>query len=137
MRKGCTPLIPRILKTLQASFVKASLKVQEPQATTAGSHAPQANLVGVVDTTSPPCSRYSFMHDKRVITQEYSTYGSYNLSCAARFANREAIALLATDETEIDDFDGLWNQLEHRKLDAVYSNFYPPEFRVPKHPRTT
>ena len=93
--------------------------------------------VRVADTTSPPCSRYSSMHDKRVITQQYSTYGSYNLSCAARFANREAIALLATDETEIDDFDGLWNQLEHRKLDAVYSDFYPPEFRVPKHPRTT
>lgn len=92
--------------------------------------------VRVADTLSPPSSKYSSMYDKRVITTDYCTYGSYNLSCAARFANHEAIAIVATERNrEIDDFEALWSQLEHRKIDQVYSNFYPTEFRVPKHAR--
>jgi hypothetical protein len=93
--------------------------------------------VRVADTMSPPCSRYSSMHDKRIITPKYCTYGSYNLSCAARYANREAIVLVSTDDSEIKEFDGLWRQLEHRTLEQVYPSFYPASFRVPKHARTS
>lgn len=93
--------------------------------------------VRVADTSSPPCSKYSSMHDKRVITPEYCTYGSYNLSCAARFANREAIAIVDTDASEINNFDRYWDELDNRTLEQVYKNFYPSTFRPPKHSRVS
>lgn len=56
----------------------------------------------VADVVSPPCSRFSSMHDTRVITDSHCTYGSYNLSCAARFANWEALYVADTDQADQD-----------------------------------
>ena len=51
-KKGAYVLDSKKMKTLQANYVKASLKVQEPQAQDAGSHAPQANLTAVAETST-------------------------------------------------------------------------------------
>ena len=51
-KKGAHVLDSKKMKTLQANYVKASLKVQEPQAQDAGSHAPQANLATVAETST-------------------------------------------------------------------------------------
>ena len=47
-KKGAYVLDSKKMKTLQANYVKASLKVQEPQAQDAGSHAPQAPTLSLM-----------------------------------------------------------------------------------------
>ena len=54
------------VKTLQANYAKASLKVQEPQAQDAGSHAPQANLATVAETSTPPSKSLSANFTERL-----------------------------------------------------------------------
>ena len=54
------------MKTLQANYVKASLKVQEPQAQDAGSQAPQANLATVAETSTSQSNSLSANLTERI-----------------------------------------------------------------------
>jgi hypothetical protein len=69
---------------------------------------------------------FSSMHDKRVIMDSHHTYGNYNLSCAARFANwREALYIADADGANKDDFDDLWTNLEGRSV-HILTSILPP-----------
>jgi len=57
------------------------------------------------------CSRYTQMHVKTVITDNFCLMGSYNLSCPARCANWENLVALQTTEKDKSDFDSLWTLL--------------------------
>jgi hypothetical protein len=46
--------------------------------------------VRVALTNSPNCAKYTSMHEKRVITDSYSLFGSYNLTSYARCKNWES-----------------------------------------------
>lgn len=60
---------------------------------------------------TPHCSRYTQMHMKTVITDNFCLIGSYNLSCPARCANWENLVALQTTDKDKSDFDSLWTLL--------------------------
>ena len=89
----------------------------------------------IADTTQRGCTRYSSMHDERLMTNKNCLVGSYNMTPVARCANWEAMALTETTQQEIDGFDALWETLRGREIENVYPSFYPDTFRVPKRRR--
>jgi hypothetical protein len=89
----------------------------------------------IANTTTPGCTRYSSMHDKRFMTTEHCLYGSYTLTPVARCDNWEALTLTDTLQQEIDAFDAHWEILRGREIEEIYPNFYPETFTVPKRRR--
>jgi hypothetical protein len=92
----------------------------------------QVNIRVVADTDKAPCSRYSQLQEKQVLTTTHAVYGSYNLSCAARCANWESIRVFCSppEASSISHFDRLWNSLEGRELETLYPDIYPSGFRT-------
>ena len=74
-----------------------------------------ANLSG-----SPCESRLVQMHDKSIITENYTTYGSYNLSSFARVGNWESLYVTDTHPKCRDAFDGIWEALPERQVERLY-----------------
>lgn len=56
-------------------------------------------------------AKFVQMHDKSVITEHYTTFGSYNLSVFARAGNWESITFVDTRQIHKDKFDAIWNSL--------------------------
>lgn len=89
----------------------------------------------IADTTQRGCTRYSSMHDQRLMTNKNCLVGSYNMTPVARCSNWETITLTDTEQQEIDGFDALWETLRRREIENVYPSFYLETFRVPKRRR--
>ena len=88
-----------------------------------------ANLTG---TTC--ASRNVQMHDKSVITDNYTTFGSYNLSAFARVGNWESITIVDTRQVHKDKFDAIWNSISNRQFERYYRELDSPA-RGPKRKR--
>ena len=70
--------------------------------------------------STPFFSRYTQMHEKTIITQTFTFFGSYNLSCPARCASWESMVCVETTDSDVTDFDNLWRFLAdaQRKRDS-------------------
>ena len=73
-------------------------------------------------------SRYNFtsMHDKSFITEGHCTFGSYNLSCPARYKNWESVYVADSEQSHIQRFDQIWTSLANRDIQTVYPHLVPP-----------
>lgn len=80
-----------------------------------------ANLTG---TTC--ASRYVQMHDNCVITENYTTFGSYNLSAFARVGNWESLTVVDTRQIHKDKFDEIWLSISTRQLEKYYTELDSP-----------
>ena len=76
-----------------------------------------ANLSG-----SPCESRLVQMHVKSIITEDYTTYGSYNLSSFARVGNWESLYVADTHQTCREAFDAIWETLLQRQAERFYAD---------------
>ena len=56
------------------------------------------------------------MHEKKIVTPQYTVVGSYNLTYQARVYNRESIYILDTTNQDVEAFDNEWNALADRRL---------------------
>lgn len=69
--------------------------------------------------STPFSSRYTQMHQKTIITEAFTFFGSYNLSCPARCASWESMVCVESSDSDVADFDKLWHLLadKERKLE--------------------
>lgn len=58
------------------------------------------------------CSRFTQMHAKTIITDDFCLTGSYILSCPARCASWEHVVALTTEDSDKEAFDDIWNMLD-------------------------
>jgi hypothetical protein len=77
-----------------------------------------ANLLG----DSQCESRLVQMHDKSIITDNYTTYGSYNLSSFARVGNWESFCVTDTHPKCRDAFDRIWEAIPERQAERHYTD---------------
>jgi hypothetical protein len=56
------------------------------------------------------------MHRNQLLTSEFTTAGSYNMSLAARCYNWETLYILDTRDDDIQRFDKFWGKLADRQL---------------------
>jgi hypothetical protein len=80
-----------------------------------------ANLAG-----TPCASNKVQMHDKSIITENYTTFGSYSLSAFARVGNWESITVVDAQQLHKDKFDEIWNQIPKRHMENYYTELYSP-----------
>lgn len=73
-------------------------------------------------------SRYNYtsMHDTSIITDGHCTFGSYNLSCPARYQSWESVYIADSEQSQVARFDQIWVSLAHRSIQTVYPNLAPP-----------
>ena len=62
------------------------------------------------------CHSFSSMHEKKIVTPQYTVVGSYNLTYQARVYNRESIYILDTTNQDVEAFDNEWNALADQRL---------------------
>ena len=81
----------------------------------------------LADLTGTPCaSRNVQMHDKSVITERHTTFGSYNLTAFERVGNWESLTVVDTEQLHIDRFDSMWNDIEGREIESFYHEMDSP-----------
>ena len=62
------------------------------------------------------------MHDKSVITDAYTVFGSYNLSSFARVGNWGSICVVDTPPKWQASFDAIWESISRRQVENYYTN---------------
>ena len=68
--------------------------------------------IRMANLTGTPCASSKVqMHDKSVIAENYTRFGSYSLSAFARAGNWESFTVVDTRQVHKDKFDELWNQI--------------------------
>jgi PLD-like domain len=65
--------------------------------------------------STPFFSHYTQMHQKTIITEAFTFFGSYNLSCPARCASWESMVCVESTDSDVADFDKLWSLLVDTK----------------------
>ena len=70
-------------------------------------------------------NNYSSMHDESIITSDHCTFGSYNLSCPARYQSWESLYIADVEPSHVLRFDQLWNSLARRTIQDVYETWAP------------
>ena len=83
-------------------------------------------LVRVANTSVIRGHNYCSMHDKSIITDNYCTFGSYNLSCPARYQSWESLCIADAEPSHVQRFDQVWNTLARRTIQHVYATLAPP-----------
>jgi hypothetical protein len=79
--------------------------------------------VRLANLSGSPCeSRLVQMHDKSIITENYTTYGSYNLSSFARVGNWESLCVTDTHPKCRDAFDRIWEAIPERQAERYYTD---------------
>lgn len=81
--------------------------------------------VRVADLNIPRRGRYTQMHDKSIITDQFTTFGSYNMTNPGRYQNWESLHVADSEPSHAAHFDALWNSLARRSLQAVYPALAP------------
>jgi hypothetical protein len=74
-------------------------------------------------------SRYAYTstHDNSIIKSNHCTFGSYNLSCPARYQSWESLYIANIDQSKVQRFDRLWDDsLAHGTVQAVHPQLTPP-----------
>jgi len=80
-------------------------------------------------------SRNVQMHDKSIITQRYTSFGSYNLSAFGRVGNWESLTIVETEQQHVERFDEMWAELgAGRQIERFYREMDSPT-RGPKRQR--
>lgn len=69
---------------------------------------------------------YTSMHDKSIITANHCTFGSYNLSCPARYQSWESLYVADFDQSQVQRFDRVWTSLARRTMQALHPHLTPP-----------
>lgn len=83
--------------------------------------------IRLANLTGTPCqSRNVQMHDKSIITQRYTSFGSYNLSAFARVGNWESLTIVDTEQQHVERFDEMWADLSGRQIDRFYREMDSP-----------
>lgn len=82
--------------------------------------------VRVANTSLYRNHNYSSMHDKSVITTNHCTFGSYNLSCPARYQSWESLYIAEVEPSQVQRFDQVWNSLARRTIQDVHADLAPP-----------
>lgn len=91
--------------------------------------------VRLANLTGTPCaSRNVQMHDKSIITQRYTSFGSYNLSAFGRVGNWESLTVVNTEPLHVERFDEMWASLDGREIERFYREMDSPN-RGPKRQR--
>jgi hypothetical protein len=79
--------------------------------------------IRLANLSDSPCeSRLVQMHDKSIITENYTTYGSYNLSSFARVGNWESLCVTDTQQKCRDAFDRIWEAIPERQAERHYTD---------------
>ena len=82
--------------------------------------------VRVANTALYCGNNYCCVHDKSIITVHHCTFGSYDLSCPARYQNWESLYIADMEPWQVERFDQIWNSLAHRTIQNVYADLAPP-----------
>jgi phosphatidylserine/phosphatidylglycerophosphate/cardiolipin synthase-like enzyme len=92
--------------------------------------------VRVANVNGANCGRYNSLHDKSVMTDLHTTFGSYNLTNGARYQNWESLHVADSEPSHAAHFDALWNSLAGRDVQVVYPALAPasPHTRSPGPP---
>jgi hypothetical protein len=82
------------------------------------------------------CGRDTSLHDKSVMTDLHTTFGSYSLANGAMYQNWELLHVADSEPSHAAHFDALWNSLAGRNVQIVFPDLalaYPPT-RSPRPP---
>lgn len=91
--------------------------------------------VRLANLTGTPCASQNVqMHDKSIITERYTSFGSYNLTAFGRVGNWESLTVVDTEQLHVERFDEMWAELEGRSIDRFYREMDSP-LRGPKRQR--
>jgi len=84
--------------------------------------------VRLANISGTPCeSRNVQMHDKSIITQRYTSFGSYNLSAFGRVGNWESLTIVDTEQQHLERFDEMWAELgAGRQIERFYREMDSP-----------
>eukprot|EP00978_Attheya_sp_CCMP212_P023210 scaffold70507_cov62-Attheya_sp.AAC.1 len=82
--------------------------------------------VRVANVDIPLGGRFTQMHDKSIITDTHTTFGSYNLTNPGRYQNWESFHVADSEPSHSAHFDSIWNSLAGRDLQSVYPGLAPP-----------
>lgn len=65
-------------------------------------------------------ARFTCLHDQSFMTDRHTTFGSYNLTNAARYQNWESVHVADSEPSHAAHFDALWNTLAGRTIEVAY-----------------
>lgn len=82
--------------------------------------------IRVANVNGPNCARYTSLHDKSLMTDLHTTFGSYCLTNPARHQNWESLHVADSEPSHAAHFDALWNSLARRTVGVVYPTLSPP-----------
>jgi len=80
----------------------------------------------VTNVIAPNCARYTSVHDKSLMTDLHTSFGSYNLTNTARHQNWESLHVADSEPSHAAHFDALWNSLPRRTAGVVYPTLVAP-----------
>ena len=82
--------------------------------------------VRVADTERYTGTTYTSKRDTSIITANHCTFGSYNLSCPARYQSWESLYVADFDQSQVQRFDRVWDSLARRTIQALHPHLTPP-----------
>jgi hypothetical protein len=71
------------------------------------------------------CGQYTSLHDKSLMTDLHTTFGSYDFTNAARYQNWESLHVADSEPSHAAHFDAIWNALARRNVGVVYPTLAP------------
>ena len=66
------------------------------------------------------------LQDNSIITQRYTSFGSYTLSSVARVCHWESLTIVDTKPPHVERFEELWTALSGRPIERVYPEMDDP-----------